>query len=313
MPRKPDADPVAVAALLARILASGSCSFERTEAGVSTVVYRVRRCETVFYLRLAEEREDSLAPEVYVHRLLREWGVRVPEIVHFEPFDEGLQRSAMLTTAIAGEPLSARWAGSAVREILRDAGRDLALINRVPVEGFGWIKRDSHEVTGLEADHPTHAAFIAEHLAADLELLGAGVLTSEESAALRAIIDRSDAYLEVDEARLAHGDFDLTHIYQQGERYSGLIDFGEIRGADPLYDLAHFKLHDGEMLPRALLPDLLAGYETITPLSSGWEQRLRLLSLLIGVRAFAHGVGRPHTVFLARRIRELIAEFGCSA
>jgi hypothetical protein len=32
------------------------------------------------------------------------------------------------------------------------------------------------------------------------------------------------------EARLAHGDFDTTHILQVDGDCSGLIDFGEIRG-----------------------------------------------------------------------------------
>jgi aminoglycoside phosphotransferase (APT) family kinase protein len=306
MPRQPDADLVAIAALLDRIFRGGSSRFRRTETGVSTPVYRVWRGDDVFYLRLAEAREDSLAPEVVVHMRLREVGVRVPEVVFFEPFDERLQRSAILTSEIPGTPVAALSRAADTRTILLEAGRDLATTNSLPVEGFGWIKRDDHDVTRLRADHPTLRTWVFEYLEADLDVLRAGTLAEGEIAAIRMLLARFDASLDLVRAHLAHGDLDVTHIYQQGGRYTGIIDFGEIRGAQPLYDLAHFKLHDGDIVERPLLAELLAGYEEITQLPAGYEQELSFASLLIGVRALAHGIGRPYAAFLARRVRSLI-------
>lgn len=308
MPRQPDADPVALAAVLSRIFPGARCHLQRTETGVSTPVYRVRRADAVFYLRLSEAPEDSLAPEVYIHTQLRERGVKAPEVIYFEPFAGELQRSVMLTTEIPGESLAACPAASDLAQVLRAAGRDLALINSLPVAGFGWIRRDRAEIGRLDAEHRTHRGFVFEYLEADLQLLGAGTLKRDEVDRVRAVAEHLDTTVKIEQARLAHGDFDVTPIFQRGGRYTGIIDFGEIRGADPLCDLAHFALHDGETFPRPLLAYLLAGYVEIAPLPPGYEQRIRNLSLLIGVRALAHGLGRPHAVFLARRVRELIAE-----
>jgi len=63
-------------------------------------------------------------------------------------------------------------------------------------------------------------------------------------------------------ADLAHGDFDCTHIFEANGSYTGLIDFGEIRGTEP-FDLGHFLLHDGETARWPLFDDLLAGYASV--------------------------------------------------
>src|SRR5207249_1740511 len=111
------------------------------------------------------------------------------------------------------------------------------------------------------------------------------VLTRAEIVELRTIINRLEAWLDVQHACLAHGDFDVTHIYQEDGRYTGIIDFGEIRGADAPYDLGHFNLHDGETRPQPVLPYLLEGYSDVVPLPPDHEWRISLLSLLNGVSA----------------------------
>ncbi len=87
------------------------------------------------------------------------------------------------------------------------------------------------------------------HLDEDLDALDGTMLSPADVRSVRCVVRRYAAWLRDDQARLAHGDFDTTHIYEKNCRYSGIIDFGEIRGAEPLYDLGHFQLHDGERLP----------------------------------------------------------------
>jgi Ser/Thr protein kinase RdoA (MazF antagonist) len=110
-------------------------------------------------------------------------------------------------------------------------------------------------------------------------------------------------------AWLAHGDFDPSHIYQHQGSYSGIIDFGEIRGAGCWYDLAHVRLHDGELVPTPLLPWLLDGYAEVTPLAADLEQRLQLSGLLIALHALArsHARQRPGESDYGTRLRAAIA------
>ena len=70
----------------------------------------------------------------------------------------------------------------------------------------------------------------------------------------------------------------------------GIIDLGEIRGADRWYDLGHFHLRDGEQLPFRLEGPLVRSYGEIAPLPSDYEQRIRFTSVLINVRALARSL-----------------------
>ncbi len=78
---------------------------ERVLEGKSTAVYRIYRNEATYYFRVLPELDASFTPEAYVHGTLRAWGLHVPEVLYFEPYNATLQRSVMLTTAIAGQAI----------------------------------------------------------------------------------------------------------------------------------------------------------------------------------------------------------------
>lgn len=93
---------------------------------------------------------------------------------------------------------------------------------------------------------------------------------------------------------MAHGDFDVSHMFERDGRYMGIIDFGELRGASPLYDPGHFRAHDGETLPQRVLPWLVAGYRDVTPLPGDATQRIHLYSLLLATHWLARSAVRRH-------------------
>lgn len=264
-------------------------SIERVEEGVSTYVYRIRSNNDVFYLRLLPEIGASFAPEVYVHQLLITKGVKVPDVVYYEHYNEVLQQSLMLITEIQGTHLGHCSSQKDQKAVLREAGRDLAIINSIPVKQFGWINRDFSRATQLEAEFRSFRAFIYEFLENDLILLEASrILRSSDVTAISSILECYDTWLNEEQAWLAHGDFDVTHIYQQRGHYTGIIDFGEIRGANVFYDLGHFCMHDGETLPNLVLPYLLEGYKEVVALPQDYELRISFSSLLIAIRGLAH-------------------------
>ena len=288
MTRPDDPDPALVRAVVERVFpGSMSIAITRAAAGVSTHVYRLRRGTETFYLRILPEADASFAPEMQVHTLLRERGVHVPNVIYFEHCNAVLRRSVMVTTAIPGRHINASTGRRALRAILYDAGRDLAIINSIPVGGFGWINRASDDIARLEAVHPTARASVYEHLETDVALLASHGLGNDEIAAIQAILTAHDTWLDDEPACLAHGDFDATHIFARDGRYTGIIDFGEIRGGNRWYDLGHFHAHDGETIPRRALPWLLDGYRTVTPLPDGAMERIRFTGLLIALRGIA--------------------------
>ena len=258
------------------------------ESGVSTWVYRLQRGNEIFYLRIWPDVGQSFAPEALVHHLVRERGVRAPEVLHCEHCDPLVDRSVMLTTEILGRPTGYDVPAADLRPVLVAAGRDMARINSVPVAGFGWIRREPIDVTRLLGTDPTHAAFVRAQIAEYVPVLeAAGLLPLREQRALARLVADAERSLHVEQAWLAHGDLDATHIFHTYGIYTGIIDFGEIRGADRWYDLGHLYLNNP-----AMLPFVLEGYAQETQLPADHMEHIQLWSLLIAVRRLGRRVIR---------------------
>lgn len=278
---------------------AGTVRIARMQSGVSTPVYRIQRNGVTRYLRLAESAEANLAPEVFALERLHARGASVPEVVYFDPFNHDLGRSLMITSAIPGCSLAEQHRGIDADDILRAAGQDLGRLQHIPVAGFGFVRRDPPVSRGLVGSVPTLKTFALDDLETQLAVLNS-MLAREELQQIQRTVEQNTGLLDAGEGVLAHGDFDATHIYHQGGRYTGLIDFGEIRGADSCYDLGHLALHDGETVPFPLLPAVLTGYAEVEPLPSNSAQHIQLWSLLIGVRALARSVRRPAASYQAQ-------------
>lgn len=189
---------------------------------------------------------------------------------------------------------------------MEEAGRDLACLNNLRVEGFGWIQREPSETKHLRAEWPTYRAFAFEYWGTDLAYLVKSFLSTSEVEMLERVVSQYVYYLNIEQGCLAHGDFDTTHIYHAKGCYTGIIDFGEIRGTDRWYDLAYFHLRDGEQLPYRLEAALVRGYGEIMPLPSDYEQRIRFACVLINVRALARSLQkRPPNRYTQHQIEVL--------
>ncbi len=291
-PNQSSVDVLHIQEVVKKIFPQDPARMERVTEGVSTYVYRITFPHETFYLRILPEEGASFAPEVTVHTQLRRMQIKVPEVIHFEHYNELLQRSVMATAEIKGQSLSqsSTLSQEKMGEILGEAGRDLARLNMVLVEGFGWVRRDLADLRHLRAEWPTHRAFALEHWEADVAYLAKHVLQRSEGPSLERVLSCYDSWLDSEQGYLAHGDFDTTQIYQDHGRYTGIIDFGEIRGAGRWYDLGHFHMRDGELLPFHLLPALVCGYKEMASLPLAYEQHIRFTGLLINVRALARSL-----------------------
>ena len=277
-------------------------SVERVEDGVSTVVYRVRTDDATYYLRLGERPGDDLRTDAELHSRLIAAGVPVPAVLHTQ-FDAGLDRWVALTTEVPGAALSRAEDAPAVLEA---AGRHLAVLNSIPVDGFGFVVRDGPGWP-LRAEFPTHREFVVSHLPDPWPGRLTELFSPFELDVLEGLI-AEQCGLDVVPA-LAHGDLDVTPIFEQDGRFTGFIDLGEARGAEPWFDLAHFLLHDGETLPAPLLPHLLRGYGVAPS-----QRVLRRSAVLLGLRQLCRWFGplrnrsaeHPAVVDRVRRLRELM-------
>ena len=303
-----------VQALIRRWFPDARPRIERMGSGGSTPVYRVTFADRDAFLRLGEEPGERRDAEVRVHELMCEAGVPVPRILRWEPEPPELDRSAALTSRMPGRSIEELdLAAAELVAIMRAAGRDLARINAVPVCGYGWVDFVRGADRQLVAEHSTRAEWIAEYLAATATVTASGLL---DSAAHPRLTDAMRIWAAIPDrawSSLAHGDADASHVYADSEThaYTGFIDFGEIRGTDPLYDLGHAWIHTGDAFSVEGFDALLAGYRERANLPDNWQGQLRLQATAIATRALAIQLGRPSSAyrrFLSERLHTLLGD-----
>jgi len=280
--RPPDEEVGALHALVARVAGPGF-SIERALGGMSTPVYRLRRGEECLYLRMAEHPGGSMHAEVAVHEHLYAAGVAVPEVISVDDAPE-IGRGVMLVREVPGVPLAGA-DGVDRAPILRAAGRDLARINAVAVDGFGWVRRDE-PVWPPRGEAATYEAFV-DAAARSLSLVAERLGTDETRSMLQTRFNEAKG--DDPPSRLAHGDFDATHIFHRDGGYTGVIDFGEIRGAEPHYDLAYFLVQHGA---ETMLADVMAGYAEVAQVPADITNLLQRSATIIVAAQLCRWVDR---------------------
>lgn len=297
-------DTAAVRAAVAGGPAADPQGITAMTEGHSVIVYRLRKGSRAFYLRILPAAGQTFCSEAAVHVALRAIGACLPAVLAVHPCHPAVNRSTMLTESLPGKSIKgepARVAGG----VLRRAGRDLALVNALPVAGFGWVARDRR---ALAAPLPTERSLLLAEAPADLAVLS-GSLAPPQAGASADAVAAARGLLVATRATLAHGDFKPRHIFAASGTYSGLIDLSAMRGTGPLFDLAWFAMCDPD---GDLLPPVLDGYREVADLPPDWEVRLPLLCILQCVHALADavrfgGAPRSHGAYrvLSRMLRAL--------
>ena len=298
-----------VQAVLTRWFPGQEIAIARAGSGATTPVFRARIGADTFYARLAEDPGERRDGEVAAHRALALLGLPIPSIVAYEAEPPELDRSIALTSAMPGVALADAPDAGPVDAIACAAGAMLAPINRVPVRGYGWVTGVMAGAT-LLAERATRAGWAAEYLAAAEQVATSGILPPRHVRRMRSAVEAWAALPGSPVSHLAHGDFDTTHIYVDpaSGTFTGVIDLGEIRGADRWYDLGHLLLHDGEAGRPRLFPPVLDGYGAVIGLHGDVMDHLRLQATAIATRALAIQLGRapsPYRRWLARRLSDL--------
>jgi Ser/Thr protein kinase RdoA (MazF antagonist) len=286
---------------------AGSVSVEAASPGRLIVVYRARVDNATYYLRLAETADDDLTTDAAILGRLRTLGVSVPEVVAAEATAAELAGSYMIVTEVPGNSLAHSGTDEEVRRAARAGGRDTAIINSLSVQGFGWLRRTGRRT--LTAELSGYGEFVASDLPERWPGWLAQPFWHGQLDALEALVEAERAR-PVHAAHLVHGDLDVTHVYVCDGRYSGIIDFGEMRGADLYFDLGHFLLHDGETRPVQLFDSFLAGYAEITPLPDDHREAIRVSAILLGLRQLSLWLSPerglpPHSRLVRLRVAEL--------
>lgn len=164
--------------------------------------------------------------------------LKVPQVIDFEHKNELTGLSLMLLNELPGICIEDEHPSSNIKVILRDAGRQLALIHSVPVDGFGWNDKNSYNK--LKCEKSSFNEYFLEFLNNDLQSLNQYPFSKEDQIRITNLMETARHILNVKNAVLVNDNFDISHIFYSVDKYTGIADFCEIRGNNRLYDLATF-------------------------------------------------------------------------
>ncbi len=232
-------------------------------------------------MRILSE-EENAEPQCLAHNLLLEKGVKVPKVIYCKRKVEIFEnRDVMIVEELKGKSVledENNLSKDEKRNILKEAGRDLARINMVEVENYGDIcEVKEGKLIGFD---DSYEEYTLERVPKKLKnLVEKGIITKELSEKLLNYILQNKKLLHIDgNSYLSHGDFHLEHIYQDNGLYTGIIDFGDIRGTTKYHDLGffytYFKKHFNY---------LVEGYEEVYKLPGNYVENILLEGIVFGI------------------------------
>lgn len=160
--------------------------------------------------------------------------------------------------------------------LLPEIGKAMARLHQIKVDGFGAFdneKAKSGELVGL---HQTFAEAVRAGLPFNLDVLTKeSILTDEQSQAITALFSDENLLLDVPQAVLVHNDFADWNLLTDGKEVTGILDWDECVGGDPVSDIACWStFFDPERLK-----GFLDGYWQIAEKPSDFDDKFELLRL----------------------------------
>jgi aminoglycoside phosphotransferase (APT) family kinase protein len=187
-----------------------------------------------------------------------------------------------------------------LRQIVMQAGALLSRIHTVPVKGFGYINgRGEGEFLTPQSEI---TAFV--EMEAEFHALAQRIDLSDRamSRALRSVVDDWRVAQSIRPC-LTHNDFSTKHILVANGMISGIIDFGEVAGSEPLSDLVRWDYYDAARFPFAWLQE---GYTDKQVFGADFTRRLHIKRIAFSLwamrwydmRGYAEGVADARTKFV---------------
>lgn len=159
--------------------------------------------------------------------------------------------------------------------LLEEVGMTMARLHRVKVEGFGPFDNVLARSGRLRGLHDTYEKAVMAGMSLNCGVLSdEGLLTSGRIRDIESLF-KGNALLNADTPVLVHNDFADWNLLTDGKNITGVIDFDECVGGDPVSDIACWStFFEPERLGK-----MLAGYRSETELLPTFEERFELLRL----------------------------------
>jgi aminoglycoside phosphotransferase (APT) family kinase protein len=230
-------------------------------------------------VRISRSEHPSFDAEKNVIKLVRLSGIPAPRVLTVDELSyKGKRLTFCIEEKLEGVPLKILMPDidqNILRSLIIEAGEILSKINSITEDRFGSLNRITPFKTwpdyifSLETKEPKI-------------ITAAGNIGIDTNYVKRAfeIIRKNDILFDLKEPKLLHGDFSPKHLLIKGNHITGIIDFENAKGGDPVRDLSWVNFFYGDSFPIEWLKE---GYSEKCIFDNNFDLKMKLYRLHIGL------------------------------
>ncbi|MBI4066506.1 aminoglycoside phosphotransferase family protein [Candidatus Gottesmanbacteria bacterium] len=234
--------------------------------------------EIVIRMHPPEARNGYFWVEAVATKLAKAAGVPTYACLVVDDTREAVPFEYMIMTREKGKPIQDLWPLSQDLEerLVIETGRYAALIHTIKPEGFGFFRNDiAKEKDRLVGQYETLLEHVGAGLEEDLRFLqNSKTITGKQRKTIEGLFTRRVGLLSFTRSVLVHNDIADWNQLTDGKNITGMMDWDECVGGDPIMELAAYSLFFGQ--PR--MNWFLRGYEEVRKLGQ-WKEKFELYKL----------------------------------
>jgi len=244
--------------------------------------------------------------EAYAYRELLKQGAHVPGVMSAND-DE------LLMSRFSGEAMDDKEDLYGNEKLFAAIASDVALARRITFKGFGVPVFRYGEFAGQWNSWQEYLDTIRGLF--DTEQIVASDLQTHELEQLYTYWDSTQPSILLEQGCLVHGDFAMSAIFVNKDKYEGLIDFGDAFIGDPLLDIAYFRFKEiTKQYGQKLYERLLKSYAKTSgfAIDISLEKRIIFYMIhwaLVRIMYCPDEASRQKFVDKARMLRGMVSKF----
>src|SRR3989339_802750 len=230
-------------------------------------------------VRISRQAKNNFETEEKVIRLARMAGVPAPKVLLIEEASSGPQNLTFCVEGkIEGEPLLSLMGSmdkSAFKSIASEAGEILSKIHGIVVDKYG--PQDGSRFFETWGDYIFNIEKRRLGITTATNLMG--IESGLISESFKLLWENKEMF-QINKAHLLHGDFSPKHILIADGHVTGILDFEDAKGGDPVRDLARLNFFYGDSFP---IEWLKAGYQNKDIFDKNFDLKMKLYRLHLGL------------------------------
>ncbi len=235
-------------------------------------------------VRISRSKHPRFEAEKKAINLARVAGVPAPQIIMLDKYETPEEvLTFCIEKKLPGETLSKLKTlpsenPELFQNLICEAGKILSRIHSATAPVFGGLDKE-----GTEEEFKSWPEFILALEKKREKITQAatrtGIEMSDIDEAFKILTASKDLYEGV-KPQLLHGDFSTKHLLVEGNHITGVIDFENCKGGDPVYDFAWFDYFYGHHIP---LDWLKKGYQNKQVLEDRFKDKLFTYKIYLGL------------------------------